>query len=161
MMSMPDGLSGAAFLRAAPAFPPCVPLTWRMSQVRTPDTCKSFAGYIPLCIPIQNSFLPDTFTIRTCLFPYTCSFVRAYPPSPAYVSYRRSASYATAGGWLRPLDPRKGKRREIGKKGKAGVYRASICSASISADGEGRHSRPPAPSLQYSAHERCPYAAYP
>jgi len=143
MMSMSDGLSGAAFLRAAPAFPPCVPLTWRMPQARTPDTCQSFAGYLLQCFPIPTSFLPDTFTMRTCFCSHTCSVVRPYPRGPAYVSYRRSASYATAGGWLRPLDPRKSQRQKDIEKGKVSTHGPHLCAVCCCL-GEERHSpRPP------------------
>ena len=45
-------------------------------------------------------------------FLHACSFVRHHPGGPAYVSYRRCASYFTAGEWLRPFEPRKKEQRQ-------------------------------------------------
>ena len=45
-------------------------------------------------------------------FLHACSFVRHHPGGPAYVSYRRFASYFTAGEWLRPFEPRRKSQRQ-------------------------------------------------
>jgi len=84
---------------------------------RIPNRRKAYrlrlcVGYAPPLYPMPTANLPDTELVRTCLSTDTCSFVQSCFRGPAYVSYRRSASYSTAGEWLRPFEPRKGKRQQ-------------------------------------------------
>ena len=61
---------------------------------------------------MRTRHLPNADIMRTGFRSDACPFVRRYLRGPAYVSYRRSASYSTAGEWLRPFEPRKTQRRE-------------------------------------------------
>ena len=69
-------------------------------------------GCRPAVSRMQTRRLTHADAMRTGFHPDACSFVRRYLRGPAYVSYRRSASYSTAGEWLRPFEPRKTQRRE-------------------------------------------------
>ena len=68
-------------------------------------------GYDLALRPIDTRRIPDTCIMRIRFCADACSFVRHCLRGPAYVSYRRSASYSTAGEWLRPFEPRKGQRQ--------------------------------------------------
>lgn len=83
---------------------------WGIRSERFAHAYRPCAGYPPPKIPIPIGFLPDTDTMHTAVCTDAFPFIQTYPGGPAYVSYRRSASYATAGEWLRPFEPRKGKR---------------------------------------------------
>ncbi len=85
---------------------------WRIQSERFAHACRPCAGYSPPKVPIHIGFLPDTNIMRTAFCTDAFPFVQSYPGGPAYVSYRRSASYSTAGEWLRPFEPRKGKRQQ-------------------------------------------------
>ena len=84
----------------------------RMQSKRFAHPYRPCAGYPPPKVPIHIGFLPDTNIMRTAFCTDTFPFIQTYPAGPAYVSYRRSASYSTAGEWLRPFEPRKGKRQQ-------------------------------------------------
>lgn len=69
------------------------------------------AGYSPAPHPIRTRRIPDARIMRPRFCADACSFVRCYPAGPAYVSYRRSASYFTAGKGRCPFEPRKAQRQ--------------------------------------------------
>lgn len=85
---------------------------WQIQSERFAHAYRPCAGYPAPKVPIPIGFLPDTGTMHTAFCTDAFPFVQAYPGGPAYVSYRRSASYSTAGEWLRPFEPRKGKRQQ-------------------------------------------------
>lgn len=62
--------------------------------------------------PIRIRRIPDARIMRHLFCTDACSFVRPCLRRPAYVSYRRSASYFTAGKGPCPFEPRKNKRQE-------------------------------------------------
>lgn len=68
-------------------------------------------GYDSVPRPIRTRHIPDARIMRLRFYTDACSFVRHCLRGPAYVSYRRSASYFTAGEWLRPFEPRKAQRQ--------------------------------------------------
>lgn len=68
-------------------------------------------GYDSVPHPIRTCHIPDARIMRPCFCADACTFVRHCLRGPAYVSYRRSASYSTVGEWLRPFDPRKAQRQ--------------------------------------------------
>ena len=70
------------------------------------------ARYRPVTRRMQTRAAPDTDAVHICFRPDVYPFVRHHPGGPAYVTYRRCASSVTAGAWLRPFEPRKGKRWE-------------------------------------------------
>lgn len=70
------------------------------------------ARYRPAANRMRTRRFPHADTVHTAFRTDACSFVRRCLRGPAYVSYRRFASYSTAGEWLRPFEPRKAKRRE-------------------------------------------------
>ena len=70
------------------------------------------AGYNSAPQPIRTRHIPDVRIMRPRFCTDACSFVRHCLRRPAYVSYRRSASYFTAGKGPCPFEPRKGKRQE-------------------------------------------------
>ena len=59
---------------------------------------------------MRSRHMPHVDTMSIHFFPDAIPFVRRCLRGPAYVSYRRFASYSTAGEWLRPFEPRKGQR---------------------------------------------------
>lgn len=75
-------------------------------------TRQRHAGYNSAPHPIRTRSIPDARTMRLCFCTDACSFGRHCLRGPAYVSYRRSASYFTAGKGPCPFEPRKGKRQE-------------------------------------------------
>lgn len=82
-----------------------------VARCRRP-TCQQRAGYNPASRLIRTRHIPDARIMRPCFCTDACSFVRHCLRGPAYVSYRRSASYFTAGEGRCPFEPCKGKRRE-------------------------------------------------
>lgn len=75
-------------------------------------THQRHAGYNSAPQPIRTHCIPDARIMRPRFCADACSFVRHCLRRPAYVSYRRSASYFTAGKGPCPFEPRKGKRQE-------------------------------------------------
>lgn len=75
-------------------------------------THQRHAGYNSASHLIRTRHIPDARIMRLRFHTDACSFVRPCLRGPAYVSYRRSASYFTAGKGPCPFEPRKGKRRE-------------------------------------------------
>lgn len=75
-------------------------------------THQRHAGYNSAPQPIRTHCIPDARIMRPRFCADACSFVRHCFRRPAYVSYRRSASYFTAGKGPCPFEPRKGRRRE-------------------------------------------------
>lgn len=69
-------------------------------------------GYDSVPHPIRTCHIPDARIMRPCFCADACTFVRHCLRGPAYVSYRRSASYFTAGEGRRPFEPRKAQRQE-------------------------------------------------
>ena len=61
--------------------------------------------------PIRTYRIPDGRIMCPRFRTDACSFVRHCLRGPAYVSYRRFASYFTAGEGRCPFEPRKGKRQ--------------------------------------------------
>lgn len=84
----------------------------RMLARRCRHTHQQHAGYNSAPQPIRTHCIPDARIMRPRFCADVCSFVRHCLRRPAYVSYRRSASYFTAGKGPCPFEPRKGKRRE-------------------------------------------------
>lgn len=84
----------------------------RMLARRCRHACQPHAGYSSVPPPIHTRHIPDVRIMRPRFRTDACSFVRPCLRGPAYVSYRRSASYFTAGKGPCPFEPRKGKRRE-------------------------------------------------
>ena len=74
-------------------------------------TCQQHAGYNSASRLIRTRHIPDARIMRLCFRTDACSFVRHYLRRPAYVSYRRSASYCTAGEGRCPFEPRKAQRQ--------------------------------------------------
>ena len=74
-------------------------------------TSQQRGGYNPASRLIRTRQLPDARIMHLRFRTDACSFVRPCLRGPAYVSYRHSASYFTAGEWLRPFEPRKAQRR--------------------------------------------------
>lgn len=75
-------------------------------------THQRHAGYNAAPRPIRTCHISDARIMRPCFCADVCSFVWHCLRGPAYVSYRRSASYFTAGKGPCPFEPRKGKRQE-------------------------------------------------
>lgn len=75
-------------------------------------THQRYAGYNSAPQPIRTYCIPDARIMRPRFCTDACSFIRHCLRRPAYVSYRRSASYFTAGKGPCPFEPRKGKRQE-------------------------------------------------
>lgn len=88
-------------------------------------TCHQRAGYDSVSRPIRSRHIPDARTMRLCFRTDACSFVRPCRRRPAYVSYRRSASYCTAGEGRRPFEPRKPKGGKTVKRVKP-VRKAAV-----------------------------------
>ena len=95
---------------------------FRIALSPWPDTILYGDRYEPAPTLIPTAFLPDTFTRRSCLCSHAYPFVRPYPRRPAYALSIRSAISPAAGGWLRPLDPRKGQRQKDCGHGKQGLH---------------------------------------
>ena len=70
------------------------------------------AGYNSAPRLIRTRRIPDARIMPLRFHTDACSFVRPCLRGSAYVSYRRSASYFTAGEGCCPFEPRKGKRQE-------------------------------------------------
>ena len=75
-------------------------------------TRQHHAGYNSTSRLIRTHRIPDARIMRPRFCADACSFVRHCLRRPAYVSYRRCASYFTAGKGPCPFEPRKDKRRE-------------------------------------------------
>lgn len=73
--------------------------------------CQQRAGYNSAPRLIHTRHIPDARIMRPCFCADACSFVRHYLRRPAYVSYRRSVSYCTAGEGRCPFEPRKAQRQ--------------------------------------------------
>lgn len=69
------------------------------------------AGYNSAPQPIRIRHIADARIMRPRFCADACSFVRPCLRGPAYVSYRRSASYFTAGEGPCPFEPRKAQRQ--------------------------------------------------
>ncbi len=74
-------------------------------------THQRHAGYNPASRLIRTRHIPDARIMRPRFRTDACSFVRPCLRGPAYVSYRRSASYCTAGEGRCPFEPRKAQRQ--------------------------------------------------
>ena len=74
-------------------------------------TCQQHAGYNSASRLIRTRHIPDARIMRLRFRTDACSFVRHCLRRPAYVSYRRSASYCTAGEGRCPFEPRKAQRQ--------------------------------------------------
>lgn len=74
-------------------------------------THQRHAGYNSTSRPIRTRHIPDGRIMRLRFRTDACSFVRPCLRGPAYVSYRRFASYFTAGEGRCPFEPRKTQRR--------------------------------------------------
>ena len=74
-------------------------------------TCQQRARYNPASRPIRTRHIPAARIMRLRFRTDACSFVRHCLRRPAYVSYRRSASYCTAGEGRCPFEPRKAQRQ--------------------------------------------------
>ena len=81
-----------------------------VARCRRP-TCQQRAGYNPASRLIRTCHIPDARIMRLRFRTDACSFVRPCLRRPAYVSYRRSASYCTAGEGRCPFEPRKDQRQ--------------------------------------------------
>lgn len=137
------GRSEIKAIHTAPVFPPC---TSPLSPSMPPSFPGSSLGWAdvggfsllgqhralsvgvysvsllhgPCFPPMRRAFSgcgAFAFRKHTFRLPHVGLFVRHHPGGPAYVSYRRSASYFTAGEWLRPFEPprkfqRQDQRRE-------------------------------------------------
>lgn len=68
-------------------------------------------GYNSASRPIRTRHIPDGRIMSPRFRTDACSFVRHSLRRPAYVSYRRSASYCTAGEGRCPFEPRKAQRQ--------------------------------------------------
>lgn len=75
-------------------------------------THQHHAGYNSAPQPMRTRHIPDARIMHPRFCADACSFVRHCLRRPAYVSYRRSASYFTAGKGPCPFEPRKDKRQE-------------------------------------------------
>ena len=85
-----------------------------MSRILTRYRCHAYqrhAGYNSAPRLIRTCHIPDAHIMRPCFCADACSFVRHCLRGPAYVSYRRSASYCTAGKGRCPFEPRKAQRQ--------------------------------------------------
>lgn len=74
-------------------------------------THQRHTGYNSAPQPIRTHCIPDARIMRPRFCADACSFVRHCLRRPAYVSYRRSASYFTAGKGRCPFEPRKAQRQ--------------------------------------------------
>lgn len=74
-------------------------------------THQRHAGYNSTSRPIRTRHIPDGRIMRLRFRTDACSFVRHCLRRPAYVSYRHSASYCTAGEGRCPFEPRKTQRQ--------------------------------------------------
>ncbi len=75
-------------------------------------TRQRHTGYDCASRPIRTRRIPDARIMRPCFRTDGCSLVRHCLRGPAYVSYRRFASYFTAGEGQSPFEPQKAKRQE-------------------------------------------------
>ena len=73
--------------------------------------CQQSAGYDSASRLIRTRHIPAARIMRLRFRTDACSFVRHYLRRPAYVSYRRSVSYCTAGEGRCPFEPRKAQRQ--------------------------------------------------
>ena len=89
----------------------CGQRTCRTAHVRKRYAHQPCAGYPPAGVPIHIGFVPDADTVCTIFCSNAFPYVLACPGGPAYVSYRRFASYATAGEGRCPFEPRQDKRQ--------------------------------------------------
>lgn len=74
-------------------------------------THQRHAEYKSAPHPIRTRHIPDVRIMCPRFRTDACSFVRHCLRGPAYVSYRRSASYFTAGKGRCPFEPRKAQRQ--------------------------------------------------
>lgn len=74
-------------------------------------THQRHAGYNSASRPTRTRHIPDGRIMSPRFRTDTCLFVRLCLRRPAYVSYRRSASYCTAGEGRCPFEPRKAQRQ--------------------------------------------------
>lgn len=74
-------------------------------------TYQRHAGYDCISYPIRTRHIPDVRIVRLRFRTDACSFVRPCLRRPAYVSYRRFASYSTAGEGRCPFEPQKAQRQ--------------------------------------------------
>lgn len=74
-------------------------------------TRQQHAGYNSVSRLIRTRHIPNASIMCLCFCTDACSFVRPCLRGPAYVSYRRSASYFTAGEGRCPFEPRKAQRQ--------------------------------------------------
>ena len=74
-------------------------------------THQRHAGYNSASPPVRTRHIPDARIMHPRFCADACSFVRPCLRRPAYVSYRRFASYCTAGGGGWPVAPRKAQRQ--------------------------------------------------
>ena len=89
----------------------CVPGQHRALSVGTHSIFRSHGSCFPPVRKVLSGCGAFAFRKHFSRFLHACSFVRHHPGGPAYVSYRRCASYSTAGEWLRPFEPRQRQKK--------------------------------------------------
>lgn len=82
-----------------------IPIRQTLPVIMSRATCD------PVMRHMRSRYYPDADPSPCCSSAHVCVFVRRYFRGPAYVSYRRFASYFTAGEGRCPFEPRKGKRQ--------------------------------------------------
>ena len=82
-----------------------IPIRQTLPVIMSRATCD------PVMRHMRFRYYPDADLSPCCSSAHVCVFVRRYFRGPAYVSYRRFASYFTAGEGRCPFEPRKGKRQ--------------------------------------------------
>lgn len=82
-----------------------IPIRQTLPVIMSRATCN------PVMRHMRSRYYPDADPSPCCSSAHVCVFVRRYFRGPAYVSYRRFASYFTAGEGRCPFEPRKGKRQ--------------------------------------------------
>lgn len=98
-------------LHTAPVFAAYrLPVSRMFARCRR-HTCQQHTGYNSASRPIHTRHIPDARIMRLRFRTDACSFVRHCLRGPAYVSYRRSASYCTAGEGRCPFEPQKAQRQ--------------------------------------------------
>lgn len=133
-----QGRSEVKAIHTAPVFPPCPSLLSPSMPPSFPSSSLGWAVAGGFCLLGQHRALSvgahSVFRLHGPCFPsvrrafsgcgafafrkhtirllHAGLFVRHHPGGPAYVSYRRSASYSTAGEWLRPFEPRRKNQRQ-------------------------------------------------